>query len=112
MSGSHFSSLNCNCSSDGTHTQHVCLFFLFAGEVGSGSTAVAVAAAQAAIATLPMQPGRRGSGALKAPYVAALGMFLFTAVVGLTCRCLVEPPKLKQNSWLWQKAFKVPLYLK
>ena len=43
------------------------------GEVGAGSTAVAVAAAQAAIATLPMQPGRRGSGALKAPYAAALG---------------------------------------
>lgn len=83
---------------------------LFAGEVGAGSAAVAVAAAQAAIATLPMQPGRRGSGALKAPYVAALGMFLFTAGVGLGC--LVEPPKLKQNSWLWQKAFKVPFCLK
>lgn len=43
------------------------------GEVGAGSTAVAVAAAQAAIATLPMQPGRRGSGTLKAPYAVALG---------------------------------------
>lgn len=43
------------------------------GEVGAGSAAVAVAAAQAAIATLPMQPGRRGTGALKAPYAAALG---------------------------------------
>lgn len=45
----------------------------FKGEVGAGSAAVAVAAAQAAIATLPMQPGRRGTGALKAPYAAALG---------------------------------------
>lgn len=43
------------------------------GEVGAGSAAVAVAAAHAAIATLPMQPGRRGTGTLKAPYAAALG---------------------------------------
>ena len=49
------------------------MFALFIGEVGAGSTAVAVAAAQAAIATLPMQPGRRGSGTLKAPYAVALG---------------------------------------
>lgn len=43
------------------------------GEGGAGSSAIAVAAAQAAMATLPMQPGRRGSGTLKAPYAAALG---------------------------------------
>ena len=49
------------------------MFALFIGEVGAGTTAVAVAAAQAAIATLPMQPGRRGSGTLKAPYAVALG---------------------------------------
>ena len=65
---------------------HVCLF---TGEVGAGSAAVAAAAAQAAIATLPMQPGRRGSGALKAPYAATLGTSLFTA--GASLVCLVEP---------------------
>ncbi|XP_029185821.1 inhibitor of growth protein 3-like [Acropora muricata] len=43
------------------------------GEAGAASSAIAVAAAQAAMATLPMQPGRRGSGTLKAPYAAALG---------------------------------------
>ena len=52
------------------------MVLLFPGEVGAGSAAVAVAAAHAAIATLPMQPGRRGTGTLKAPYAAALGKIL------------------------------------
>ena len=47
-----------------------------AGEVGAGSSAIAMAACAAATATLPMQPGRRGSGTLKAPYAAALGKIL------------------------------------
>lgn len=51
------------------------------GEAGAGSSAIAVAAAQAAMATLPMQPGRRGSGTLKAPYAAALGKILSLRVV-------------------------------
>ena len=46
---------------------------LFSGSVGAGSAAVAVAAAQAVTTTLQMQPVRRGSGALKPPYAAALG---------------------------------------
>ena len=49
---------------------------MFPGEVGAGSAAVAVAAAQAAIATLPMQHGRRGTETLKAAYAAALGKIL------------------------------------
>jgi len=36
---------------------------------------VAVAAHQAVTTTLQMQSGRRGSGALKPPYAAALGEF-------------------------------------
>lgn len=46
------------------------------GSVGAGSAAVAVAAAQAVTTTLQMQPVRRGSGALKPPYAAALGSSL------------------------------------
>ena len=45
----------------------------FPGSVGPGSAAVAVAAHQAVTTTLQMQSGRRGSGALKPPYAAALG---------------------------------------
>lgn len=45
------------------------------GSVGPGSAAVAVAAHQAVTTTLQMQSGRRGSGALKPPYAAALGEF-------------------------------------
>ena len=45
----------------------------FPGSVGPGSAAVAVAAHQAVTTTLQMQSARRGSGALKPPYVAALG---------------------------------------
>lgn len=45
------------------------------GSVGPGSAAVAVAAQQAVTTTLQMQSGRRGSGALKLPYAAALGEF-------------------------------------
>jgi len=48
-------------------------FVSFLGSVGPGSAAVAVAAHQAVTTTLQMQSGRRGSGALKPPYAAALG---------------------------------------
>ena len=48
-------------------------FISFPGSVGAGSAAVAVAAVQAVNTTLQMQSGRRGSGALKPPYAAALG---------------------------------------
>lgn len=48
-------------------------FVSFPGSVGPGSAAVAVAAHQAVTTTLGMQSGRRGSGALKPPYAAALG---------------------------------------
>ena len=50
-------------------------FVSFPGSVGPGSAAVAVAAHQAVTTTLQMQSGRRGSGALKPPYAAALGEF-------------------------------------
>ena len=59
------------------------LVLFMVGEGGAGSSAIAVAAAQAAMATLPMQPGRRGSGTLKAPYAAALGKILSFKVVGI-----------------------------
>ena len=57
------------------------LVLFVVGEAGAASSAIAVAAAQAAMATLPMQPGRRGSGTLKAPYAAALGKILSFRVV-------------------------------
>lgn len=57
------------------------LVLFVVGEAGAGSSAIAVAAAQAAMATLPMQPGRRGSGTLKPPYAAALGKILSFRVV-------------------------------
>lgn len=60
------------------------------GEAGAGSSAIAVAAAQAAMATLPMQPGRRGSGTLKPPYAAAL-------VTGGTLNSLPTPPPNSLN---------------
>lgn len=52
-------------------------FVSFPGSVGPGSAAVAVAAHQAVTTTLGMQSGRRGSGALKPPYAAALGELIW-----------------------------------